>query len=103
MTIQKPHNLGHYWRLKAEWEVLSREAKKKADKLANTEYAWEALRAFPRSRGFDQLRQKKANEVRDLEHDWARLKGKLAKITKVLAPFDDTYREIKIEGLDNGR
>ena len=73
MTIQKPHNTGHYWRLKREEAILKIEAKKRADC------------------------------IRDMEHDWARLKGKLAKITKVLAPFDDTYRDIEIEGLDNGR
>jgi len=57
-----------YWRLKQEEEVLSREAKKKADL------------------------------VRTTEHDWARIKGKLAKLNMALAPFEDSYREVDIEG-----
>ena len=58
MAIPKPQTIGHYWRLKRDQEILSREVKKKAD------------------------------ESRECELAWARLKGKLAKLNTVLGPYE---------------
>ena len=70
MAIQKPKTIGHYWKLKQEQEILTREAKKKADCL------------------------------RGMELDWARIKGKLAKLNTVLDPYE--VKNVPIEIVREG-
>lgn len=55
----KPDSLAHYWKLKMDWELMSREAKKRADKI-------------------------KEDEI-----DWARIKGKAMKLQAVLEAFEN--------------
>lgn len=74
----KIYGPSHYWKLKAEWEILSRESKKKA------------------------------NESRECELAWARVKGKQMKLQKVLEEFEGKYPkqvpiEIIAEVTSNGR
>jgi len=98
MSGLKPKNLGHYWRLKREWEIMSREAKKMANKLDNAEYAWSRAKLLQSDK---QQCQDKANEVRDLGLDLARLQGKVAKLQAVLEAFENSIPKkvpIEIEG-----
>jgi len=67
MEKYKIQTISHYWRLKQDQEILKREV------------------------------VKRAKEYGEADHDWARMKGKLAKLNMILAPFEDSYREIKIE------
>jgi len=83
----KPKNLGHYWKLKMDWELMSREIKKKANELDNAEYAWsraKMLRALP------QQRFPLADKARELGLDLARLQGKTTKLRAILEAFENS-------------
>ena len=80
-------NINQYWRLKRDWEIMSREVKKQANELDNAEYAWDRSKFF----NSDILyRQEKANEVRNLGLDLARLQGNVMKLQKVLEAFENS-------------
>ena len=83
----KPKNLGHYWKLKMDWELMFREVIKRANELENEEYAWSRSKFFQSGNPY---RQEKANEVRALGLDLARLQGKTAKLRAILEAFENS-------------
>ena len=84
--MMKPKNLGHYWRLKRDWEIMSREVTKRANELENAKYAWEITKVFD----LPLVRKEEANKVRKLGLDLARLQGKTAKLRAILEAFENS-------------
>ena len=76
----KPKNLGHYWKLKMDWELMSREIKKKADELDNAEHIWETTKVF---RSLPMVQQRGYLDL-------SRLKSKVAKLQAVLEAFENS-------------
>jgi len=95
MSGLKPKNLGHYWRLKRDQEILALEAKKKADEIYNLECEWEDMQL-----GDD--RRKIANKISIADVDLVRLQGKVAKLQIVLEAFENSLpKKVPIE-IDGG-
>jgi len=67
MEKYKIQTIGHYWKSKQEWEILSRDAKKMADQI-------------------------RADVI-----EWARIKGKISKLQVVLDDFEETCPKMESE------